>query len=141
MGIYVKNACEVCMDTRLVLLIISAALLTVKLADSAMSRISPVVADNFETSSEKIAKSKKDFHENRTGKKTKGERMFTLGELNRSSVEELQEIKGIGPKTARSIRSFIKIKGPIRRVESLMDVKGIGKVRLSQIKKQIVGRK
>ena len=46
--------------------------------------------------------------------------------INRATEEELMELPGIGPKTARLIVAYRDERGGFQRVEELKNVKGIG---------------
>lgn len=52
--------------------------------------------------------------------------------INTASVEELQQIKGIGQKRAEAIVAYREAHGPFVTVEDLMEVKGIGDATLSR---------
>lgn len=54
-------------------------------------------------------------------------------DLNHSTVEELQQLPGIGPVLAARIVERREHKGPFRRVEDLLGVKGIGQGRLARL--------
>jgi competence protein ComEA len=47
-------------------------------------------------------------------------------EINSATVEQLQEVPGIGPTLAARIIDFRKEHGPFERVEDLLNVQGIG---------------
>jgi comEA protein len=47
-------------------------------------------------------------------------------DLNTAGVDELQTLPGIGPALARRIVEHRREHGPFRRVEDLLEVKGIG---------------
>lgn len=46
--------------------------------------------------------------------------------LNRDSVEQLQQLKGIGAKKAQAIVEYRQQHGPFQSIEELKNVKGIG---------------
>ena len=47
-------------------------------------------------------------------------------EINSATVEQLQEVPGIGPTLAARIVDFREEHGPFERVEDLLNVQGIG---------------
>ncbi len=46
--------------------------------------------------------------------------------INTATVEDLQKLKGIGPKTAEEIVSYRQVNGPFSQIDELMHVKGVG---------------
>ncbi|WP_235848404.1 helix-hairpin-helix domain-containing protein [Litchfieldia alkalitelluris] len=59
-------------------------------------------------------------------------------QINRASIEELQTLTGIGPSKAAAIKAYIEEQGPLKTVEDLLNVTGIGEKTLEKIKEQIV---
>jgi competence protein ComEA len=55
-------------------------------------------------------------------------------DLNSATVEQLQQLPGIGPATAKAIVRFREKSGPFRRVEDLLAVRGITKKRLDKLR-------
>ncbi|MCG8393958.1 MAG: helix-hairpin-helix domain-containing protein [Pseudomonadales bacterium] len=58
--------------------------------------------------------------------------------LNTASVSELQELKGVGPKTAESIVQWRDNQGPFTSVDQLLAIKGIGEKTLAGMRDQII---
>ncbi len=58
--------------------------------------------------------------------------------LNSASVVELTRLKGVGPKTAEAIVALRRTRGPFRKVEDLLEVKGIGKKKLENIRPYVI---
>ncbi|KMY69265.1 hypothetical protein AAU61_02870 [Desulfocarbo indianensis] len=54
--------------------------------------------------------------------------------INTASEKELQQLKGVGPKTAKAIADYRKKHGEFKSAEDLMKVKGIGKKTLGNNK-------
>jgi len=54
--------------------------------------------------------------------------------LNRASVDELQTLPGVGPVLAQRMVAWRKAHGRYRTVEELQEVKGIGKKRMEQLR-------
>lgn len=54
--------------------------------------------------------------------------------INTATVEQLQEVNGIGPKTAEAIVAYRKAHGAFETVDDLVNVKGIGEKTLEKIK-------
>ncbi len=57
--------------------------------------------------------------------------------VNQAGIEELQQIRGIGPSLAERIISFRDEFGPFQAADDLAQVRGIGGVKLQQIKRQV----
>jgi competence protein ComEA len=55
-------------------------------------------------------------------------------DLNSATVEQLQELPGIGPGTAKAIVRFREKSGPFQRVEDLLAIRGITKKRLEKLR-------
>ncbi len=58
-------------------------------------------------------------------------------DLNKASQRELESLPGIGPAYAERILAYRREKGPFRRKEDLMKVKGIGKGRYRDLEPHI----
>ncbi|RMG01896.1 MAG: helix-hairpin-helix domain-containing protein [Nitrospirae bacterium] len=61
-----------------------------------------------------------------------------LRDINKATIEELTEVKGIGEKKAEKIIRFISERGRINSMDELLEVKGVGKVTLEELKKHFV---
>jgi len=53
--------------------------------------------------------------------------------INQATAEELQELPGIGPTLAKRIVEYRDAQGPFQSVDDLVQVKGIGPVMLSRL--------
>lgn len=60
-----------------------------------------------------------------------------LVDINRAGVDELDELPGIGPSTARSIVEDRELNGPFNSIEDLMRVSGIGEKKFQKLKNSI----
>jgi competence protein ComEA len=57
--------------------------------------------------------------------------------LNSATVEQLQKLPGIGPKTAVRIVEYRQKSGGFKKIEELMNVRGVGEKSFLKIKNQI----
>jgi len=55
-------------------------------------------------------------------------------DLNTATLEQLEQLPGIGPSTAKAIIQFRKKSGPFKRVEDLLAIHGISKARLEKLR-------
>ncbi len=55
-------------------------------------------------------------------------------DLNAATIEQLEQLPGIGPTTAKAIVRFRERSGPFRRVEDLLAIRGITKKRLEKLR-------
>jgi competence protein ComEA len=66
-----------------------------------------------------------------------GHDLLTLGlslDLNLASTEDLETIPGIGPVLAKRIVEFREEYGPLKDIEALLNVKGVGRKKLERIR-------
>jgi len=61
-------------------------------------------------------------------------------DLNSASLEQLEQLPGIGPSTAKAIVQFREKSGPFERVEDLLAIHGISKKRLDKLRPYVVVR-
>lgn len=57
--------------------------------------------------------------------------------LNTADASQLQELKGVGPKTAESIIQWRDANGPFTSVDQLLAIKGIGEKTLAKMQSQL----
>jgi competence protein ComEA len=57
--------------------------------------------------------------------------------INTATVEQLDKLPGIGPKVAARIIEHRQKNGPFKKVEELMNVKGIGEKSFLKLKSQV----
>jgi comEA protein len=55
-------------------------------------------------------------------------------DLNSATADELQQVPGIGPSTAKAIVNFREKSGPFQKVEELLAIKGISKARFEKMR-------
>ena len=60
--------------------------------------------------------------------------------INSASIGQLVAVQGIGQDTAENILAYIKEHGPFHSIEEVQEVKGIGKARLETIKETFTAK-
>ncbi|MED5387751.1 MAG: helix-hairpin-helix domain-containing protein [Pseudomonadota bacterium] len=58
--------------------------------------------------------------------------------LNTADIHQLQEIKGVGPKTAEAIIQWRDTQGPFTSVDQLLAIRGIGEKTLAKVRDTLV---
>ncbi len=61
----------------------------------------------------------------------------SLVDINSATLEQLDSLPEIGPKTAQAIIDYRNLNGPFSRIEDILDVPGIGQVTFDKIKNLI----
>ena len=64
--------------------------------------------------------------------------VFAAVNINTATVEELQQLKGIGAKKAAEIIAYREAHGEFKNVDELTNVKGIGKATLEKLRQELV---
>ena len=59
-------------------------------------------------------------------------------DLNRATLEQLEELPGIGPAKARAILEFREKSGPFERVTDLLALPGIGRKRFDKLRPYVI---
>jgi competence ComEA-like helix-hairpin-helix protein len=59
-------------------------------------------------------------------------------DINTATIEQLQQLPGVGPVTAKSIVDFREKSGPFRRIEDLLAIRGISESRFKAIAPYVV---
>lgn len=62
---------------------------------------------------------------------------FKAMDLNQIDLDTLRVLKGVGPKTAAAIISYRQNRGPFRKIEDLLEVKGVGPARLKVLRRSL----
>lgn len=57
-----------------------------------------------------------------------------LVNINTATLQELEQLPGIGPAMAQRIVEFRQLNGPFRQIEDLLQVKGVGQATFDQLK-------
>jgi len=55
-------------------------------------------------------------------------------DLNTATADELRQLPGVGPATAKAIVRFREKSGPFRRIEDLLAIRGITKAKLEKLR-------
>lgn len=58
-------------------------------------------------------------------------------DLNTATSDQLLELPGVGPSTAKAIIHFREKSGPLKRVDDLLAIHGISKARLEKLRPYI----
>lgn len=67
-----------------------------------------------------------------------GQEQTTKIDLNTASIELLQTLPGIGPRTAERIVEYREQNGPFEKIEELMNVRGVGEKSFLRLRELIV---
>lgn len=59
-------------------------------------------------------------------------------DLNTATIEQLEQLPGVGPVTAKRIIDMREKSGPFHKVEDLLAIRGIGPKRLGKIRPYVI---
>lgn len=109
-----------------------------KRVDSKKSNTSEDVSEDasVEKSEKKSATKSKSKAENKVNSESSAEKSSCIN-LNTASVEKLQQLRGVGPKMAERIIAHRKRFGSFKRINDLMNVKGIGAKTLAKFREKV----
>jgi comEA protein len=115
-----------------------------KKQDSLFNAVSnePLLGDSSKNKEEKKIDSNRellDFTKEKIAK-SKAEKLASSSKIinvNTAKIQELSLLPGIGEKTAKGIIEFRENHGRIKSIDELLNVKGIGKAKLSKIRDRI----
>lgn len=94
-------------------------------------------ASKSENRSEGKSKSKSESKsKNKVNSESSAEKSSCIN-LNTASVEKLQQLRGVGPKMAERIVAYRKRFGSFKRINDLMNVKGIGAKTLAKFREKV----
>lgn len=65
---------------------------------------------------------------------------FSMVDVNHASVEELEKLRGVGPVIAQRIFEYRQTHGAFKKVEDLINVRGIGTAKLNAMRDQVIIR-
>lgn len=113
-----------------------------KRVDSKKSNVSENVSENasVEKSENKSASKSENRSESKSKNKVNSESSAEKSScinLNTASVEKLQQLRGVGPKMAERIIAHRKRFGSFKRINDLMNVKGIGAKTLAKFREKV----
>lgn len=113
-----------------------------KRVDSKKSNVSKNVSENasVEKSENKSASKSENRSESKSKNKVNSESSAEKSScinLNTASVEKLQQLRGVGPKMAERIIAHRKRFGSFKRINDLMNVKGIGAKTLAKFREKV----
>ncbi len=63
--------------------------------------------------------------------------VYAVVELNTATLEQLESLHGVGPVRAEAIIDYREVHGGFRSIDELENVKGIGRATLDSIRKDI----
>lgn len=64
---------------------------------------------------------------------------FSLVDVNKATIKELEKLPGVGPTKARAIVEYRKKNGAFKQIQDLLKVSGIGKETLKKFSKMVTG--
>jgi competence protein ComEA len=77
------------------------------------------------------------LHAEAEGQASQGSKPATLVNLNTATAPQLETLPGIGPKTAAAIIEYRQKNGGFKKIEELMNIKGIGEKAFLKIRELI----
>ena len=61
-------------------------------------------------------------------------------DLNMATAAQLEQLPGVGPSTAQTIVKFRERSGPFQRVEDLLAIHGISKIKLEKLRPYVTAK-
>ncbi len=121
------------------LCIIFTVLIMVAFITPTQTVVAKTTTDTTKSDTTEKSTKKKDTKKKTTKKSSKKSNKAATGKINinTANAEELAQIPGVGPVTAKNIIAYRKKNGKFKSTKDLLNVKGIGDKTMTKMKPQL----